>query len=216
MKSISYVVLSKGEPQTLSLLQHLFDNKDFNDSIILVCDGNEESLPPQYEFYAEIFYHKLGYSYAEHRNSVLPMLKTDYAMFLDADETLEVEVLKRLKSLLDLYNYPDLLIMPRINYVLGLENNMQMARKYGWHVTGQNIIAWDTGDYQTRFIKVGSGLKWIGNLHERIYPSAYHTSVIAPHSIHCAITHIKTLEVQIKGNEAYMKKYTVSENQGIH
>lgn len=212
--SIDYVVLSRGEPETESLLQYLRKSKDSRDTLTLLYDCSENSDIGKYNKYARIVFHQLDYSYSEHRNFVLPLLKSDYSFFVDADEKPSKELFQNIKDIIENNDYPDLINVPRINIVKGLTR--EAAQKYGWSVTDGNIIQWESGDYQTRLFKNGIGLKWTGNLHERIYTdknNSVYTLMRLPQN---AIIHRKTLEVQMKGNAEYMSKYTVSENQGKH
>jgi hypothetical protein len=215
--SINYVVLScpkDNEKVVVSLLQYLSKNKDTNDNILLLFDGSEDNVPSCYKKYAQPFCHKLDYSYSEHRNYILGFLKNDYSLFLDSDERIPKELIYNIKDIISNNDYPDLINLPRINIVEGL--TQEAAKQYGWSVTDNNIIQWEQGDYQTRLFKNGIGLKWTGNLHERIYTGKNNTVYTLMRLPQNAIIHRKTLEVQLKGNEDYKSKYTLSENQGKH
>lgn len=215
--SINYVVLScqkDDEKRVVSLLQYLSKNKDSNDNILLLFDSSEDTVPDCYKKYAQTYYKKLDYSYSEHRNYALGFCKNDYSLFLDSDERIPKALMRNLKGIIYNNDYPDLILLPRLNIVKGL--TQEYSRLFGYRVTDKEIVNWDGGDYQTRLFKNGIGLKWTGNLHERIYADPSYTTYTLPIHPDNAIIHEKTLEKQIKNNENYNSKYTRNENMGLH
>lgn len=211
--TIDYVVLSNGEAETESLLQYLRKNKDSRDTLTILYDGSEDSNVSKYNKYGKVVLHKLDYSYSEHRNFVLPLLKSDYSFFVDADERPSKELFQNIKDIIINNDYPDLINVPRINIVKGLTT--EYAQKFGYRVTDENIVNWEGGDYQSRLFKNGVGLEWSGKLHERIHPSPLNTTYTLMRLPQNALIHTKTLEKQIKNNENYNSKYSYRENMGL-
>lgn len=213
--SIDFVVLAcpnDNESVVLDLLRFLKKNKNKNDKLYILWDGIE--APQQYHNHATVICNKLNHSYSEHRNSILHLLKKDYSFFLDADEKPAKELMRSIRDIILSNDYPDLLLLPRVNIVHGL--TPEAVQQYGWDVTDGDIIQWASGDYQTRLFKNNIGLCWTGNLHERIYPSPSNTVYTLAKHPNNAIIHSKTIQQQLAGNARYQAQYTDAENRGQH
>lgn len=216
MNTISYLVLTNGEPQTVNLLNYLKRHKDFDDEIVVLIDGCNEHLKTCLDaLHQELgqtfktIYHKLDYSYSEHRNAALPHCKGDYIFALDADEVPTEMLLANLKELFDIYQ-ADLYWLPRLNIFEGV--TAEDAAKFGWKVENGNVVNWP--DMQTRLFRNDGKLKWHGNLHERIKTLPDTKQIQLTPSTHYCIVHRKDIDRQLADNARYNAVYTVKENMG--
>lgn len=192
--SITYLVLAKNEPEIEFLISFLKKNKSPEDDIVVLSDeSSAETLATITKHNVTVVSHKFSYSFSEHRNYALPYCKGDYILALDADELLTPRFMADVKELLTISNYPDLILLPRINIV-----------------DGQPTSVWP--DWQTRFFKNGKGIHWEGNLHERLKGYGHHL-FMHPRQDY-AIIHTKTSQKLIETNEAYLRNYTAEENRG--
>ena len=125
------------------------------------------------------------------------MCKGKYIFQIDADETVNPELLESLHDILDLNQNVDLFAIPRVNTVEGLTE--EDIRRWGWRVNEKGWVMFP--DYQTRLYRNHPDIKWEGKVHERI--TGYKTMTPLPSEEWCSIYHGKTIERQRTQNDFY-------------
>lgn len=196
--NITYLLLVKNEYSFHDLFNFVRKHKDPEDNIVVLADGHamDEFLGQFEGDDFSVVYHDLGHSYSEHRNAALSHCKGDYTVAFDADEMPTPFFMNRIKKMLAAANYPDCLLLPRLNKV------------------GDKVIGWP--DFQTRLFRNGKGIKWVGNVHERLDIGKEHKAIFATPDEKIAIFHSKTKEQQEESTKRYLSKYTAEENAGTY
>lgn len=210
--NISFLILTHGEPQAFDLIDYIEANKGKGDEIIVLNDPTT----PEYERELKakgvtLINNKLKYSYSEHRNYGLQHCKGDFVFALDADERPAKYLLDNLRKIIE-QSKAEVIWLPRLNIFQGV--TIQDAQLYGWDIS-DGLVNWTTGDYQCRLFKNKIGLKWYGNLHERLQIPENTKQVTLEKDAIFAIVHRKTIEQQRASNAHYNKVYTEAENRGI-
>lgn len=210
--SITYLVLVHGEEQGLALIDLLAKHKDAQDKIVVLNDPTTDEYTKKLKQKpVKVVNHKLEYSYSEHRNYALQYCHTDYIFALDADEVPSLKLLQNIKPIIANTNNPDVIWLPRLNLFNGVLPIHALI--YNWTLQG-NIVNWP--DLQTRLFKNRKGIKWKGNLHERLdYDDKTHKVVQLPPHPDFIIEHKKEITKQLKDNEYYNLTYSESENRGL-
>ena len=212
--TLTYLVSTHNEPQGPDLITFLHRHKAAGDDIVVLDDFSHDGFFNGIKHYPDlrIVQHKLVYSYAEHRNHALPHCRGDFIFVLDADEMPQRYLFDNLKNIITA-NPADIIWVPRLNQFAGA--TAQDAANYGWHLQ-DGLVNWNTGDYQCRLFRNHAGIKWHGNLHERLEggPPTTHFKLKKDESF--AIIHRKTIEQQRASNARYRKNYTAAENVGQH
>ena len=207
--TITYIILACGETQVFQLIDKLKLQKDKEDRIFVLNDPTtleyEQQLKAKGVF---VFNHKLNQDYSEHRNSIIPRIKTNYQVWLDADESLSIKLQQDLKHILTETN-ADAVWCPRLNKVSGVLPIH--ALMYGWSLQGEIC---NYPDMQLRILKNNRGIKFVGKLHERPKPSKEHKVIQLPLNQDLDIIHIKTIEQQLKTNLRYNTEYSIEDNLG--
>ena len=124
-----------------------------SEQIIVVDTGSDDSTPVVCtRLGAEVHYHKWTDSFSEARNHSIKLLRTDWVLILDADETLDINSFQKNKPLLD-------------NEKIG-----------GISVVIENILSSDTNSQKsfhkyTRIFRRSPLFHFEGKIHEQISPS---------------------------------------------
>lgn len=195
--TITYAVLTHNEPEALTLLDSIQAFKGKEDRVVVLDDSSGTEYVTKLLAYPDtkVVHHKLKHSYSSHRNYITDYLKTDYTVWLDADESLTPYLQQNLKRILQLYK-PDLIWLPRAN------------------TFGTNTqVAWP--DYQGRVVKNGLGLVWHKNLHEQIQVKPDTNQLVLCPTLDYALNHTKPLDQVIATNQKYASQYTANENKGV-
>jgi len=209
--TLCWLILTHGESEVFSLVEFLRKHLLSSDRILILND------PTTPEYFAKlqeldgckVVEHKLDGDYSEHRNYALQFVHADFLFALDADERPAGELIQNIRKLIDCE--PDLVWIPRVNIV---EGAMPIhAMQFGWTVTDG---MWNWPDPQSRILRMGKGIKWVGKLHERLKPSLQGCKIMRlPENPKCAIIHRKTIARQISQNEIYNQKFSPEENSGL-
>jgi len=107
------------------------------------------------------------------------------------------ELIEMLPFLFELNPEIEIFYLPRINTVDGLTE--EHVKEWRWKVDSKNRINYP--DYQGRLYK--KGLKWEGNVHERIVGVKYYS--ILPNEDVYSLIHHKKIDKQEKQNNFYNK-----------
>jgi glycosyltransferase involved in cell wall biosynthesis len=180
------------------------------DEIVILDDYSDDELTKHILFNAlemagregsgwrlRLGFSRLNGDFATHKNHLNGMCKGKYIFQIDADETVNPELLESLHDILDLNQNVDLFAIPRVNTVEGLTE--EDIRRWGWRVNEKGWVMFP--DYQTRLYRNHPDIKWEGKVHERI--TGYKTMTPLPSEEWCSIYHGKTIERQRTQNDFY-------------
>jgi len=201
------MILTHGEEEVWGLIKFLWSHLADGDKVLVLNDPTTESYERHFESFQPltVINHKLEGDYSAHRNFALEYVTTDFCFALDADERPADELIQNIHKLIDCE--PDLVWIPRVNIVDGAAPIH--ALQYGWTIT-DGMINWP--DPQSRILRMGRGIKWVGKLHERLKPSLQGCKIMRlPENPKCALIHRKSIATQIAQNEKYMTQFSTEE-----
>ena len=107
------------------------------------------------------------------------------------------ELLQQLKQILEMNDGVDLVWIPRVNTIEGMEQHH--IQKWGWRVTENGWVNYP--DYQSRVFKNSNKIRWQNKVHERIFGAKTYAH-LPPHE-ELSLYHPKTIDKQIKQNKFY-------------
>ena len=206
MVKVSYAITVCNEVNEIKrLLTFLTENIRSSDEIVILFDernGDMDLLDYllEYNKLSNVqVWRSLGFNnnFADWKNKLNEYCSGNFILQLDADEMINPDFIEMLPILFELNPEVELYYLPRINTVEGItEDHIQ---KWGWKKDEKNRINYP--DYQGRLHK--KGLKWDGNVHERIIGAKYYS--ILPDLDVYSIIHHKTIEKQEQQNNFYSK-----------
>ncbi|MCK9273075.1 glycosyltransferase [Candidatus Gracilibacteria bacterium] len=207
MKTISYAITVCDEHVELEMLLGQLNisiaNKEQCEVIILKDIGKtSEHITRVINKYVDklpikVFERKFDNDFSEHKNFLFSNCTKDYIFNIDADEIPSSILIKQLQAQLELNNYPDLMLVARINIVKGL--TQQLLKKWNWHIDDKGMINFP--DWQGRIIRNSPDIKWIGKVHERI--DGAKIVKYLPQDEKMAFLHVKEIARQIQQNNFY-------------
>lgn len=202
---LSYLVTVHNEhAEVLKLLQILLDNKREKDEIVVLqdctnLDKNMEELLLKVEgIKREQF--ALNNHFANFKNYGNSKCSGDFIVQLDADEWLDSELMETIVFILEQQTNCDLILLPRINTVKGLDK-LHIAM-WHWNVNNKGWVNFP--DYQYRVYRNADRIKWTNAVHEIIVGFDVYFKIPDDNELLC-LKHPKTLDKQVKQNEMYSK-----------
>lgn len=214
MITIDYVILCHGEPEVLDLINYIKKHKDKEDRILILLDPSTEDYTKQLHKAGvnKIVKHKLNLDYSEHRNTIIPHLKSDYCWAFDADEMPALKLILEIKPIIESLLCPDVVGLFRLNKFTG--TTPWDALRYDWDLSTGGIVQWKKHDVQFRIFKIGKGIRWKGMLHEMLDMKGNNYRVrLAPNDPEYALVHNKTIERQHESNRVYNERYSPELNR---
>lgn len=202
---LSYAITACNEvEETIRLVNQLLNYKGENSEIVVLLDTPKapieliEYLELQAnEDYITLIESEFNNDFAQWKNFLNSNCKGEWIFQLDADEFLEPDLIVNLEDILDTNQDKDMIVVPRINTVVGLtEAHIQ---KWGWRVDEKGWVNFP--DVQTRIYKNSEKIGWVNKVHERIVGFESYTAFPAD-EVYC-IRHPKTIERQEKQNNYY-------------
>jgi glycosyltransferase involved in cell wall biosynthesis len=202
---ISFAITVKNEGEYLSqLLTQLVPYcNETGDEIVILSDNTDDeytlSILTAYEgeAFVSVHYRALNNDFAEHKNALNRFCTGDYIFQIDADETLNANLLKYLHDVLEYNADIDLFLVPRVNIVNGITK--EDVEAWRWNINEYGWVMFP--DYQTRLYRNNENIKWEGKVHERINGHKSQTSF--PAEEEWAIYHIKSIQRQREQNSFY-------------
>lgn len=201
---ISYAITVCNEFQEIQrLINFLVKNKRSKDEIVVLFDSTN-GTPSVEEFLRaksvngefNWFNYSFDGHFANMKNRLTDMCTGDYIFQIDADEMISEYCLENLPMVLQ-YNPVDVLLVPRINIVMGL--TQEHINKWGWRVNEKGWVNFP--DCQWRIYKNNGKIKWKNKVHEVLEA---HTSISQlPYEKPWSLIHEKTIKRQEKQNEYY-------------
>ena len=171
---------SKATPEVLSLVDQ-FINKDF-------------------AFTVKKCVFDLNNHFADFKNNLKSYCTKDWVFQIDADETLSETFSRVIHEVLDANDGIDLIAVPRVNIVKGLEQNDII--QWHWQVNSQGWVNWP--DPQHRIFRNKPEVKWVNKVHEVIVGWKTYAELPSEDDSY-ALYHIKDIDRQRKQNEFYSK-----------
>ena len=209
---LSYGITVYNEAEELfRLTDLLINNIDKEDEIVICVDGNDEkvklvleNLQKTYQWNSNIIIYnrKLDKDFASQKNSVIENSTGDYIFHIDADEYPHETLLQQLKQIIEMNDGIDLIWIPRVNTVDGMEQ--KHIQKWGWRVTEKGWVNYP--DYQARVFRNDKNIRWTRPLHE--YITGCKTYSHLPPNEELSLYHPKTMEKQEQQNKFYMDNFS--------
>jgi len=172
MQKISYAIPVCNEHEELDrLLGHLIKYIRKNDEIVIQCDqGN--TTPEVYKvldkyhqsFRGEVIEFPLKGNFAAFKNNLKEHCTGEWIFQIDADEYPDQYLVEMLPSILKDNTETDVLLVPRINEVIGITQTH--LGQWGWNMSDKGWINFP--DYQTRILRNLPEIKWHNKVHEVI------------------------------------------------
>lgn len=202
---ITYAITVCNEFIEIQRLVHfLLQHKRIQDNIVILYD--EANGDPEIENFlrshsvnGEFAWHKAKFDrhFANWKNKLNSFCNGDYIFQIDADEIPHEKLIELLPEILDENIECDVIMVPRVNTVKGIEQ--EHIQKWGWAVNEKGWINWP--DEQWRIYKNKPEIKWVNKVHERI--DGYKVWTHLPIIEEFALYHPKTIEKQTKQNNLY-------------
>lgn len=207
MKTISYAITVCDEYKELEILlgqlNTSISDKDQCEVVILKDIGKTNDQVDRVimkyidKIPIKFFERKFDNDFAAHKNFLNSKCSNDYIFNIDADEIPSSILIKNFQQQLELAEYPDLLLISRINIVKGLTK--QYLTQWRWNIDDKGYINWP--DWQTRIYKNSQLIKWQGKVHESI--TGFSVYRYLPLDEKLALLHVKSIEKQVQQNNFY-------------
>lgn len=202
---ISFAVTTKNEG---GYIEKLFDQlipfcEKTGDEIIVLDDNSTDPYTQNLLFrhadtdQIQLHHRTFDGNFAEHKNYLNSLCQGEYIFQVDADETLNENLLNYIHDLTGHNSEVDLFWIPRVNIVNGLTN--EDIQRWGWSVNENNWVMFP--DYQGRLYKNLDNIKWQNKVHERI--SGHKTEAHLPAEEEWVLYHIKDILRQREQNNYY-------------
>jgi glycosyltransferase involved in cell wall biosynthesis len=209
---ISYGITVHNEADELNkLLEILVHKTDPEDEIVICVDGDDDGvrfvLDSWTQQYAhakmiKVYQRKLDGDFSAQKNSVIEECDGDYIFHIDADEYPHETLLEQLKPILEINDNVDLIWIPRVNTIEGMEQHH--IRKWGWKVSDKGWVNYP--DYQARFFRNDKSIRWTRPLHELI--TGCKTYAHLPPQEELSLYHHKTIDKQEQQNLFYNQNFS--------
>ena len=139
----------------------------------------------------------LNGDFASFKNNGKSYCTKEWIFQIDADETLSETFGTVIHQVLETNEEIDLMSVPRVNIVKGLEQNDVI--RWGWQLNNQGWVNWP--DYQARIYRITDDITWGNAVHETL--TGYNTFSNFPMEEDWALYHPKDIKRQESQNEFY-------------
>jgi len=140
----------------------------------------------------------LNGDFASFKNNAKSYCTKDFIFQIDADETLSETFGTVIHQVLESNEEIDLMSVPRVNIVKGLEQNDVI--RWGWQLNNQGWVNWP--DNQHRIFRNKPEIKWVNKVHEKIIGWKTYADLPCEDDSY-ALYHIKDIDRQRAQNEFY-------------
>tara|TARA_B100000073_G_C23696409_1_gene558539 strand:+ start:841 stop:1470 length:630 start_codon:yes stop_codon:yes gene_type:complete len=204
---ISYAVTTHNEHKEISeLIPFILEHKDFEDELVIIDDHSDYKTWRVFDEYIHdkdnnirFFERALYNDFAAHKNFMTEQCAGDYIFNIDADEMPHENLIKNVKSLIEMNPRVDLYWVPRVNTVEGLTD--EHASAWGWKVNDKGWVNWP--DPQQRLYRNSKDIQWVRPVHERLVGADVETGL--PAEEEWALYHHKKIEKQVEQNQKYAR-----------
>ena len=208
--SISFAITAYNEHEELQvLLSQLEQIAKSDDEIVIQLDSKatpevlslvDQFINKDFTFTVKKCVFDLNNHFADFKNNLKSYCTKDWVFQIDADETLSETFSRVIHEVLDANDGIDLIAVPRVNIVKGLEQNDII--QWHWQVNSQGWINWP--DPQHRIFRNKPEVKWVNKVHEVIVGWKTYAELPSEDDSY-ALYHIKDIDRQRKQNEFYSK-----------
>ena len=208
--SISFAITAYNEHEELQvLLNQLEQIAKPNDEIVIQLDSKatpevlslvDQFIDKDFAFTVKKCVFDLNNHFANFKNNLKSYCTKDWIFQIDADETLSETFSRVIHEVLDTNDSIDLIAVPRVNIVKGLEQNDIV--QWHWQVNSQGWVNWP--DPQHRIFRNKPEVKWVNKVHEQIVGWKTYAELPSEDDSY-ALYHIKDIDRQRKQNEFYSK-----------
>lgn len=201
--TISYAITAHNEHEELDrLLEILTANIRPEDEIVVQLDktATVEVRSTCFDFgrpNLRVVEFPLNRDFAAFKNNLAKECLKDYIFQIDADEYIDPWFIESLPKILAYNPSVEVMLVPRINTVLGLTE--QHIQQWGWRVNDKGWVNFP--DYQWRIWKNNNSIKWINKVHERL--DGYKEFSYLPEMEEYCLFHPKHITRQEKQNKFY-------------
>ena len=140
----------------------------------------------------------LNGDFASFKNNGKSYCTKEWIFQIDADETLSETFSTVIHQVLESNGEIDLMSVPRVNIVKGLEQNDVI--RWGWQLNNQSWVNWP--DLQHRIFRNKPEIKWVNKVHEKIVGWRTYAELPSEDDSY-ALYHIKDIDRQRMQNEFY-------------
>ena len=208
--SISFAITAYNEHEELQvLLNQLEQIAKSDDEIVIQLDSKatpevlslvDQFINKDFAFTVKKCVFDLNNHFADFKNNLKSYCTKDWVFQIDADETLSETFSRVIHEVLDTNDGIDLIAVPRVNIVKGLEQNDII--QWHWQVNSQGWVNWP--DPQHRIFRNKPEVKWVNKVHEVIVGWKTYAELPSEDDSY-ALYHIKDIDRQRKQNEFYSK-----------
>tara|TARA_Y100000310_G_scaffold264278_1_gene274894 strand:- start:465 stop:1121 length:657 start_codon:yes stop_codon:yes gene_type:complete len=209
---ISYGITVHNEASELNkLLELLIHKTQEKDEIVICVDGDDESVRFELDSFTQKYFDKktikvyhraLNKDFSAQKNSVIENSSGDYIFHIDADEYPHEILLKQLSQIIEMNDGIDLIWIPRVNTIEGMEQHH--IQKWGWRVSDKGWVNYP--DYQARVFRRDENIRWTRPLHE--YISGCKTYAHLPPHEELSLYHPKSIQKQEQQNLFYNQNFS--------
>jgi|TARA_A100001035_G_scaffold113153_1_gene88767 glycosyltransferase involved in cell wall biosynthesis len=206
--SISFAITAYNEHEELQvLLNQLEQIAKPDDEIVIQLDSKatpevlslvDQFISKDFTFTVKKCVFDLNNHFADFKNNLKSYCTKDWVFQIDADETLSETFSRVIHEVLDANDGIDLIAVPRVNIVKGLEQNDII--QWHWQVNSQGWVNWP--DPQHRIFRNKPEVKWVNKVHEKIVGWKTYAELPSEDDSY-ALYHIKDIDRQRKQNEFY-------------
>lgn len=186
------------------LVNFLLQHKRVEDEIVILYDSSRncqavEEYLRTHSVNNDFHWHsgKFEGHFADWKNILTTLCTGDWIFQIDADEIPCNPIIESLPDILKSNPELDVVLIPRVNTVIGLTN--EHIKKWNWNVNSEGWVNWP--DYQWRIYRNTPGIKWVNKVHERL--EGFKTYTMLPMEEDYSLYHHKTIERQEKQNQLY-------------
>jgi glycosyltransferase involved in cell wall biosynthesis len=206
--SISFAITAYNEHEELQvLLNQLEQIAKPDDEIVIQLDSKatpevlslvDQFISKDFTFTVKKCVFDLNNHFADFKNNLKSYCTKDWVFQIDADETLSETFSRVIHEVLGANDGIDLIAVPRVNIVKGLEQNDII--QWHWQVNSQGWVNWP--DPQHRIFRNKPEVKWVNKVHEKIVGWKTYAELPSEDDSY-ALYHIKDIDRQRKQNEFY-------------
>tara|TARA_Y100000031_G_scaffold148235_1_gene184200 strand:+ start:176 stop:832 length:657 start_codon:yes stop_codon:yes gene_type:complete len=209
---VSYGITVHNEASELNKLLELLIHKTQEEDEIVICvDGDDEAVRFELDSFTQKYFDKktikvyqrsLNKDFSAQKNSVIENSSGDYIFHIDADEYPHEILLKQLSQIIEMNDGIDLIWIPRVNTIEGMEQHH--IQKWGWRVSDKGWVNYP--DYQARVFRRDENIRWTRPLHE--YISGCKTYAHLPPHEELSLYHPKSIQKQEQQNLFYNQNFS--------
>jgi len=201
--NISYAITVHNEHVELNrLLEQLVSAITAGSEIVVQCDignttDNVRDVLDKFSEHVRVVEYALDRNFAAFKNNLKRCCKCEWIFQIDADEYPDEYLIAMLPTILESNKDVDVLWVPRINTVDGLQ--AEDIRRWKWNVDKNGRVNFP--DYQCRIFRNLPEIEWQNAVHEVIKGHRSHGQLPA-NDEYCLI-HPKTIDRQRRQNAFY-------------